>query len=210
MAKNKRLTRKLDWTRLKNINITAELHKGELIEYTDENNIIHKIHYIGKNNNYCRFLNEQDFLELVKTQSDFERKKYLLANEDEFIKKIQEYKIKTGCQNVDCECKDKNFDHYQFDFDHIEKSQKSYEITYLIQKYKRAIKQSTKEKYMFLILIEMMKCQILCVPCHRKKSYMEKYGEHIKIRNYESAKNYLLDRGLSTEPVLKINKKDLQ
>lgn len=210
MARNKRLTRKLNWTRLESTNITAKLRKGELIEYTDENGVIHKMHFIGRSDNYHKFLKEEDFLELVKTQSDFERNKYLLADEDEFIKKIQEYKVKTGCQNIDCDCKDKNFDHYQFDFDHVEKSEKSYEVTDLMKKYKRSIKEKTKQKYIFLILMEIKKCQVLCVPCHRKKSYKEKYGEHIKIRNYESAANYLCDKGLSMEPILKINKIDLK
>jgi hypothetical protein len=209
MARNKRISRELDWTAIESKNITQKFKKGQVLEFTDKNNNIKKLHFIGRSYNNHRFLPENDFMEIVRTQSEYEKKNYEEASKHEFIKKIQQHKIETGCQNVDCKYKHMNIPHHQYDFDHINKSKKSDEITNLMHNFKRAVTEKTKEKHMRRISEEMAKCQILCVFCHRDKSIAEKNGDHIKLRNYESITTYMKDKNLDTVPILKLNENDL-
>ena len=209
MARNKRISRTLNWTAIESKNISIKFKKGQVLEFTDKDNNIKKLHFFGKSHNNHRFLTEEDFMEIVRTQSLYEKKNYEEAGEHEFIKKIQQYKVETGCQNVDCKYEHINVPHHQYDFDHIDKTQKSNEITNLIKNFRKAITQKTREKHMREITEEIAKCQVLCVFCHREKSILEKHGDHIKPRNFENITTYMKDKDLDTNPILKLNENDL-
>ena len=74
MARNKRISRKLNWTAIESKNISIKFKKGQVLEFTDKDNNIKKLHFFGKSHNNHRFLTEEDFMEIVRTQSLYEKK----------------------------------------------------------------------------------------------------------------------------------------
>lgn len=190
---------RLKYYRIPISKITNKLKLGEtIIVSTPEGNKL--LSYRGICGDMIEFLEIKDFLHERYSRAINRRKDRKDAENDPFVQYIQNLKIERGCENPNCKCRGINFEHYEYDFDHIDKNKKTEDICKLIGRYKISSMPKTKEKVKQLILEELKNCQILCVVCHRDKSYKEKNGDHVCLSNYNSIEEFLVEKGLSPEP----------
>lgn len=197
--RRKLLPRKLKYYRIPISKITTKLHVGEVIcvSTAEEKKLLS---YRSKSKGYHEFLEIKDFLEQSQIKALTKQKDIKEGENDAFVIYVQNLKLEKRCENPDCKCKNIDFEHHLYDFDHIDKVKKSAEIGDLIGRYKSAQMPDTKENIKNLILQEIAKCQILCVYCHRDKTYKERYGNHIATSNYNSIEEFLGEKDISPEP----------
>lgn len=206
--RRKFLPRKLKYYRTPISKIPHNLYHGELISVTEDDGSMTLLSYRGKSRGTHEFLLPQDFLDQVSARAKIRQQDRLNAENDPFILYIKNLKVEKGCANSNCPCRGLNFEHFLYDYDHIDKSKKTADICKLTRRYKQATTTVTKEKIKKLILQEIENCQILCVVCHRTKSYEEKNGDHISFSDYSCIYGFLIEKNLSPKPRYNLSIKD--
>lgn len=206
--RRKFLPYKLKYYRTPISKIPGDLFHGELISVTEDDGNVILLSYRGKSHGTHEFLQTQDFLNQVSARSKAKQQDRKNAENDPFVLYIKNFKVEKGCANSNCPCRGINFEHFLYDYDHIDKSKKTADICKLTKRYKQATTTVTKEKIKKLILQEIENCQVLCVVCHRTKSYQEKDGDHISLSNYNCIYGFLIEKNLSPKPKYHLSIKD--
>lgn len=198
-SRRKFLEYSLKYYRTPTSKINQKLKKGETILATSSTGNV-TLFYRSTTRGKLEFLEEKEFFEQSSVNSKMRQQDRRNADNDPFVLFVQNYKLEKGCANSACLCRALNFAHHLYDFDHIDKSKKENNICKLMMRYKEAYGKEAKERYKNQILQEMENCQVLCVVCHRDKTYEERYGDHIKLRNFENKEQYFIERNISPEP----------
>ena len=198
--RRKYLPYKLTYYRTPISNIPNKLFHGEIISVTEKDGTAILLSYRGKTRGKYEFLQTKEFLDQKLAAAKTKQQDLKNAETDEFVLYVQNLKVEVGCAIPNCNSRSLNYPHYKFDYDHIDKSKKDHEICNLLKRYKQAITKVTKEKLKKMILQEITNCQVLCVSCHRDKTYLERNGDHICFSNYNSIAEFLMEKNLSPEP----------
>ena len=206
--RRKFLPYKLKYYRTPISKIPDKLFHGEVISVTEDDGSITLLSYRGKSRGTHEFLKTQDFLDQKLARAKVKQQDIKNAETDPFILYVKNLKVEKGCANSNCPCRGINFEHFLYDYDHIDKSKKITDICKLTKRYKQAMTTVTKEKIKKLILEEIANCQVLCVVCHRTKTYEERNGDHICFSNYNSISEFLIEKNLSPEPKYHMSIKD--
>ena len=206
--RRKYLPYKLIYYRTPISKIQDKLFHGEVISVTEDDGSITLLSYRGKTHGTYEFLQTQDFLDQKLARAKIKQQDSKNAETDPFILYVKNLKVEKGCANSNCPCRGINFEHFLYDYDHIDKFKKTTDICRFTKRYKQATTTVTKEKIKKLILQEIENCQVLCVVCHRTKTYEEKNGDHISFSNYNSISEFLIEKNLSPEPRYHMSMKD--
>lgn len=166
--------------------------------------------YRGVAHDEYEFVSPEDFLEQKKAKTIQSQEDRDLAAADPFVLYVQQHKVEKGCADPNCRCRALNLEHHLYDYDHIDKSKKTSDISDLMNKYMGARGIKTKEKWKKAVLEEINNCQVLCALCHRDKTHKERKGSHLRYSDYNSIDGFLTQKGLSTEPKYYIDKEEFR